>query len=368
MTPTSSHTVPAARYANESFMTPGSLTILTTSNCIAKCAHCLVSSGPNRHDILTYEQIVDLIDQANDASPLSVVIFAGGEPTSLGDTLLDAIAYVGSLGIGTRIVTNASWATGPEEAAAMVRSLREAGLDEINFSADDFHLPFIKVENVVTAWHACKGAGFSSVVIALCSGPRSKLTPGVMMEALGEEVELSYDDDGNPTQLPEPSGDGTRYLIANNRVYRIGRGKRLREDYCVFPEDQSSLNQPCPWTIESAALSPRHQFVACCGIEAEGNPVLDLGSLQEQPLIDLVDDANRDPLVGAISVLGPKYLMDRAREWDVGLQFRHRYAAICEICEDVTTNDRAVEVLRQHSADIQRDVAAARFVRGLATL
>jgi Radical SAM superfamily/4Fe-4S single cluster domain len=352
-------------YARASFVVPGSLTILTTSNCTAKCAHCLVSSGPDRSETLTYDEIVELIDEAHRASPLSVVVFAGGEPTSLDEVLLDAIAYVNGLGIGTRIVTNASWATDDRVARQMVTQLREAGLDEINFSADDFHLPWIPVDNVVTAWRACKGAGFQSVVIALCSGPRSKLTPEVLMERLGEEVELTFDDDGNCTKLPAPGADGTRYLIANNNVYRIGRGRHLREDYCTFPEHQSGLARRCAWAIQSAAVSPENHLVACCGIEAEDNPVLDFGLLAGTRVIDLIDRANSDPLVSAISVLGPRYLMDKATNLDPRLKFRPRYAAACEICEDVTTNTDAVKVLRDHSSEICADVATARVLRSL---
>lgn len=356
---------PARSYDRTSFITPSMVTILTTSNCSAKCAHCLVSSGPDRQEALDRDQIMAFIDDAHRADPLSVVVFAGGEPTSLGEDLLDAIAHANGLGIGTRIVTNASWASDAAAAAAMVRRLREAGLDEINFSADDFHLPWIPVENVVTAWRACKAVGFASVVIALCSGPRSKITPAVMMAKLGEVVALTYDDDGNCTAMPAPAADGTRYLIANNNVYRIGRGRRLRDDYCTFPESQSELDRPCPWAVQSAAVSPNGHFVACCGIEAEDNEVLDFGSITDDHVVDLVGIAVADPLVAAISVLGPKYLMDKAVSLDPSLNFRPRYAAICEICEDVTTNEQAVSVLREHANEIVANVTAARFLRAL---
>jgi len=293
------------------------------------------------------------------------VVFAGGEPTELGEDLLDAIAHVNGLGIGTRVVTNASWATDAEQATLMITKFREAGLDEINFSADDFHLPFIPLQNVVNAWRASKGVGFRSVVIALSSGPGSKLGPHEMMEALGEEVPITYDDEGNLMQMPEPSADGTSYLIANNNIYRIGRGRKLREGYVSFPRSPSHLDRPCPWAVRSAALSPKNHLVSCCGIEAEGNEVLDFGSVDEASVQELVGRANADPLVVSIAELGPYHLMRRAKELDPGLQFRPRYAAICEVCEDVTTNPRAVAVLRAGSEVLEADLAAVRFLRSL---
>ena len=352
-------------YPSSATVVPDQMTVMTTSSCTARCAHCLVRSGPERDDTLQYQQIVDAVEAAHAAGRLSVVVFAGGEPTTLGEHLLDAIAHVNSLGIGTRLVTNASWATDEHSAATMVTQLREAGLDEINFSADDFHLPFIPLDCVVNAWHACKGVGFRSVVIALSSGPGSKVNPQSVQDALGERVPLTYDDSGDLRTMPPASPDGTTYLIANNNVYRIGRGRKLRERYVSYPVTQQHLERPCPWAVRSAALSPKNHLVACCGIEAEHNEVLDFGAVGDSTVVELVERANADPLVSAIAELGPRYLMRRALELDPSLRFRDRYSAICEICEDVTTNHRAVSTLRQASAAIEADVLAARFLHDI---
>lgn len=240
--------MPENGYAGHCAVVPAEMTVLTTSKCDAKCAHCLMRSGPDRDDALRLREMVSAIKEAHEARPLRTVVFAGGEPTLLGDELLEAIAAVRRLGISTRLVTNAGWATSPDAARAVVGGLREAGLDELNFSADDFHLPFIPLPRVVAAWHAAKGAGFGAVVIALCSGPGSKVTPRTMMAALGEEVPLIYDDQGTMNDLPRPAADGTVYLISNNDVYRIGRGLGLREKYLRFADPRASTGaarSPC---------------------------------------------------------------------------------------------------------------------------
>ncbi len=175
------------------------------------------------------------------------------------------------------------------------------------------------------------------------------------MAALGEEVPLIYDDQGTMNDLPRPAADGTVYLISNNDVYRIGRGLGLREKYLRFA-DPRALDRRCPFAVRSAAVSPKNHLVACCGIEAEDNEVLDLGELDEAPLAELVTRANSDPLVLAIAQFGPDYLMRRARELDPSLSFRPRYSAICEVCEDVTTNSRAVAMLRENAGLIESDL------------
>jgi hypothetical protein len=87
-------------------------------------------------------------------------------------------------------------------------------------------------------------------------------------------------------------------------------------------------------------------MVACCGIEAENNPVLDFGRSGKQSVTSMFERANRDPVVRAIAALGPMYLMRRALSLRPELRFRDRYSSICEICEDVVTNEAAVAALR----------------------
>jgi hypothetical protein len=327
-------------------LSPHQLTVLTMSTCTARCGHCSVRSSPQRTDVLSGADIRRVIDDVNSVSPLRLVVFAGGEPTLLGDDLLEAIAHADCLGMGTRLVTNGSWAPDGASAKAMITALREAGLTELNISADDFHLPFIPLANVITAWRASKGVGFKSVVIALCSGPGSRLTPEVLMAELRERPQLIYDDAGQQRPLEPPSADGTRYAIANNNVYRIGRGRHLDDRYVRFPKTQDELDRPCPWAVRSPALSPQGHMVACCGIEAENNPVLDFGRSGKQSVTSMFERANRDPVVRAIAALGPMYLMRRALSLRPELRFRDRYSSICEICEDVVTNEAAVAALR----------------------
>ena len=112
--------------ARSSELKPQQLTILTANKCTAKCGHCSMNSSPQRPEKLDFGSIRRAIDDLHAYNPLRIVIFAGGEPTLLKSHLLDAIAYCDDLGIGTRVVTNASWATTDDTAVKMIRALREA--------------------------------------------------------------------------------------------------------------------------------------------------------------------------------------------------------------------------------------------------
>lgn len=345
-----------------SLLQPRQLTVLTTSQCTASCDHCSMNSSPHRRERLTFERIRETIDTLHANGPLSVVIFAGGEPTLLGEVLLDGIAHADSLGLTTRLVTNASWAINTDKARAKILELRQAGLAELNISADDYHLPYIPFANVERAWRAAKGRGFRSVVIANCYGPNSLVTPEYVMERLGERLETRFDDDGKPQAIPPASGDGTAYLMSNAYLQMLGRSHgRIDPGDVIFPERPDALRGGCPWAVKSAALSPRGHLVACCGVEAEGNAVLDFGDVGKAGAQVLVEKAEADTIVNAIALLGPKFLQDIVRQLRPDIPFKPRYATVCEICEDIVTRREVVDVLRNHSAALVPYVALARL-------
>ena len=51
----------------------------------------------------------------------------------------------------TRLVTNAHWAKNSKKALRTIKTLKEAGLDEINFSTGDEHAKFVPIQNVINA-------------------------------------------------------------------------------------------------------------------------------------------------------------------------------------------------------------------------
>lgn len=143
------------------FRRPRMLTFITTYKCGAVCDHCLMSCTPNNSDRLTLPQMRQFIDSFAEVCVGSgVVVFTGGECTLLGDDLLEAIAYANSLGLFTRIVTNAWWAKSERDAETFLNELKSCGLDEINISCDDFHAEYIPLENVRNLWNSAKQWAF----------------------------------------------------------------------------------------------------------------------------------------------------------------------------------------------------------------
>jgi hypothetical protein len=323
-----------------------------------------MNSAPERRERLTFEKMRSVIDALHDTRPLRVVIFAGGEPTLLGEELLEAIAYADGLGAITRMVTNAFWATTDEKAHAKITDLRQAGLAELNISADDYHLPYIPFGNVARAWRAAKGRGFRAVVIANCYGPRSLVTPQYVMQQLGETLPERFGADGAQTRLPSPSADGTVYMLSNSYLQRLGRGRgEVGAGDVIWPTSEDDLSGGCPWAVRSAALSPRGHLVACCGIEAEGNAILDFGDAAESGAQRLVEAADQSIVVNAIAMLGPLFIRRFVQQRAHDVAFRSQYATVCEVCEDVVRRSRVLEVLQQHMPALAAAVLSARAAR-----
>ena len=339
------------------------LSFITTDECSAACAHCLMQSGPDRSAKLSFAQIRDRIDEIALTGDYALVVFTGGECTRLGDDLLDAIAYANVHGLITRAVTNSEWATTAEAAEKMIGNLREAGLQELNLSYDDFHRVWIPEANLLRAWEASKNRGFDSVVLALASGPRSRVTPAWLCELVGEDLPLAYDlVDGLRQPLPEPSADGTQYLISNSHLVRLGRGRGLRDDYATFPDHQESVMlQSCPPSNREPVITPRDHVSACCGVNPDGNRVLDFGEGSDGPT------EFQHVVLGALHYLGPGHLLRMAQDGGGGLRARERYASICEMCDDVTRDAAAMAFLSDNIERLAEDVNAAAAITAVAT-
>lgn len=334
------------------FFNPLQITFLTTNTCTAACGHCSVYSSPDRRGSLHSSQMINTIDEFSALSSLKLVIFAGGEPTLLGKQLLDTIAYADSLGLMTRMVTNAHWATSISTARKKMIEFREAGLRELNISCDDYHVPYIPLDRVKFAWHASRDLGFDAVVIASASGPGSVLVPDKIREVLGDDVPDFFDDDGSSSDAL-PVSNGSVRMISNSHVSRMGRGESIPLKFMRFPTSQTELDMGCPWIDKSPAISPENHLLACCGMEAMGKLHLDYGSLAEHSVRHLLEEAQKDVVVAAIKFLGPYKLMKFLQEAERDANFLDRYTGVCETCAHIFSRPSVVKLLEKHLGALQ---------------
>ena len=336
----------------------GMIGFTTTNDCTARCAHCLMCCEPGAKQYLNAKQMISAIEQARKMADVHVAVFTGGEPMLLGKELLKAIKYCYDHKIIARVVTNAFWADTPEHAEKVIHVLRTSGLLELNISIDDYHAEYIPEQNIVNVWNAVQGKKFSSVIFANCTGANSRITPEYIQKLIGQELKVIDTDDRyfNPEYAANlPKIDGTEYAIVTNGLQRTGRAEEeiLGDENFVSPLTQEQLHvMRCGNIIQDATIGYNNHVVACCGINTEGNSVLDLGDLSKEPLADILNRAADSVIINAIAQAGPYALRGYVLLQDDTVPFKEKYTSICEVCKDVTENPRAMEIIRKNLGEV----------------
>lgn len=348
---------------------PNTVTILPTNKCTAACRHCSMNAGPDRNDTLSWEKLEKILLQLFAETKLNVLVFSGGESTLLGEDLLKALRLCRQHGVITRLVTNAFWATSPAAAEAKLRELRKAGLNELNISTDDYHLPYISLQKVRYAFDAARKFDFLSVVLCNAYGPESWLTPDRINEEFGngKDMQTRYDANGMSKYYERREGQ-TLVLLSNGVSMQLGRGLQGLEEHEVLqtPRDQlydvGDTIGGCPWAVRSAAVSAKGHLVSCCGFEVEDNQILDYGDLAEHSLKELLDRADNDLITNMIATIGPVKLMQLLLEIapdEVSFP-RSSYRGYCEVCEDLVGIKQNRAALYKYQAQFVDAVTAVR--------
>lgn len=313
-----------------------------------------MNSGPGRKESLSADQLEGILTQIREELGRVLIVFTGGEPLLLGEVLLGAIRRCRQLGLIPRVVTNAYWASSAGAARAMVRDLAEAGLDDLNISADDWHLPWISIQRVRWAYEAALELGFGNVVISTCFGPESVLTPqAINADFAAGAMELRYDEDDQTMRLnSDMVGNARAGIISNPHVQRIGRGGSALASEEVYVEegDVGDLAGGCAWAVRAPAITPRGHLVSCCGFELEDNPILDYGDLNEQPLATLLDRADGDIVTNMIALIGPpkiKRVLEEICPDEIDFP-QPSYGTYCDVCHDLVTRPANRRALYEH--------------------
>lgn len=342
-----------SRFMGQLPTSPHTLIVLTTNKCSAECAHCCMNSSTTRSGQFDLQLFEQTVLQLKSLGTLRIVVFAGGEPTLTKNSLFEALRIARSHGLATRMVTNASWAIDETRTCTMLSKLRDAGLNELNISFDDYHLPYIPEKNVVNAWRHARKMDFSAVMIANACHEGSKVTPEYIETLLGEKLPRRFDDETGENLITAVKDRTQYYGVSNCSLMYIGRGQDLRKS---MPRKSSSNNgslfQHCPNLLRSPAITPENHLVGCCGFEMKENPVLNFGSLAESKPGSLWSGALDDILVRAISQLGPGFLLRYAASLDPSIAIKDHYQGICEVCQDVTTDPKVMEILDANLEEI----------------
>lgn len=263
-------------------LAPQSLIVSVTRRCPARCAHCIVSSGPDvGGDVLSPDTALlwagELPKLA--AQGLRHITFTGGEPV-LGLPAIRILSEVAaSSGIATAVVTSAAWATSAEAAASVVRKLSSVSHWDLGY--DEYHarhIPFERLRQAVEALRK-QGAAFS---VRVCTGDPPLPPEARLLEAIRGLV-------------------GPSVLMIRQSVRRIGRAQELEGN------DVSSFfpSEPClstgPYVREDGSVGP-----CCSGLayEARGRHSFTFGNAIDEGLAECRQRWLQDPLLRLLRLVG----------------------------------------------------------------
>lgn len=106
-----------------------------TNSCNLKCKHCYASAGKKLENELTYDEIIDIVNQLEKMN-INYITISGGEPFARED-VFDIIKYIRDKKINVMITTNGTLLN-----ENTVRRIKELGVDSVQISIDS-HIPEI---------------------------------------------------------------------------------------------------------------------------------------------------------------------------------------------------------------------------------
>jgi organic radical activating enzyme len=302
------------------------LGLMLTLRCTTACPHCVVEAGPRRKEEIAVDRALEWIDQARSYRDGRIVGLAltGGEPFCDVDKLARVVEYGSRRGFLISVVTNAFWASTDEKACSVLSSLPDIRM--VSVSTDVYHLETIPFRNVINVIRACQRLD-KIFNIAVCT-----------------------DDEGDPRYLKIV--EDLRALGVGERIrpaitYPVGRAKNLIR---TFRHPVSSDAPVAACTMASSPIAfPDGKVLACIGPIVslpEGHPLF-LGNLAHEPLADVLDRAELNPILQIIRVWGPARLVSMLRERGMGELLPRNYIAtcLCDVCHKLMSSEALLAAL-----------------------
>jgi hypothetical protein len=239
--------------------------LILTDRCDASCAHCWFGCGPERTANMSRYDAHDYVDKAARAG-VGWISLTGGEPMLYPSLVENLIAYASGRGLQTELVTNCNWAKSREKAVGILKRLRDAGLDVLNVSADDFHQAFVPFEEVGFAYEAAKGLGVKIVVLV------TRQRGGVRLSDVACRLGDVIPEPGVPDQAAYAS------IGIESSFTPVGRGASIPPS--EWSLDPLPLTGGCGAVLRDLGVKPSGELLPCCSTSAT-LPGFSLGNLDD---------------------------------------------------------------------------------------
>jgi organic radical activating enzyme len=306
--------------------------MVITYRCQVACPHCIIEAGPNRGERINTEDAFDWIRQIAGYRDghVQVLSLTGGEPFIDLDIVRLVSGFAADVGLSVSAVTNAFWASNEREATAILRSL--PALEFVSVSADLYHQSVIPLDRVRIAVNALKQLDVPYSV-SLC---------------------VTRFDDPNTQQFLQTLYEFTGPETIDTAVmFPVGRAAR-HIDLTSYRTSPYPSVAACP-IASSPLILPDGRVLACVGpvIDLKGEHPLLLGDLHRESVATIFDRAERNTILHAIRVWGPRKIISLLQAAGLGAILPTSYLedSPCSPCYSLMRNPEIIECMRRIEAD-----------------
>lgn len=321
------------------------LTILPTYGCTAECADCCVQSSPRIKHRIPQDRIITYISEAAELH-VKLIVFSGGEAFLLKEDLDRAVAHATSLGLATRVVSNGYWAKNFDGAVKRLGLLKDSGLGEVNFSTGDEHQKFVPIQSVVNGILAAHEIDLPSALMIELSG-RHKFTKQQFLSIPEIAEAMTHESFASSFHIIE-----SPWMPFKDSV-TIGYSGH---DSRVLTAETLPFRRRCTSIFNTIVVDPHERFGACCGLTREETPELNVGSLREHSMRELMNEALDDFMKVWLYTEGPDKILAWAASKNPSINWQGKYAHICHSCRQLYKDPVVSETIRNHFHERVDDV------------
>jgi MoaA/NifB/PqqE/SkfB family radical SAM enzyme len=318
------------------------LAIMFARTCNIACKHCGIESSPENKERMTLEQAESIIVSAASIPDFKKITFTGGEPLMFPKEHVHLLRLCRDLGLMTRIVTNGFWAKTPKRGRALLAELCEAGLTELNFSADAYHLEFQDKAILASALKLAAEVGLARIVSFVSNGSADPLSEFASLYDLPREKLLDL------RKIPWDRREIDRLkddhiFVFYGGLIGLGRAAMYPEILRYYPLDFFPFDAPCREIVDKPVVYPDGSFQACC---CAGGKIgsFTVGNAFSEDLGELYDKMQKRPHFRLINTHGPRQLFDCVKAARPDLRLPREYTSICELCVRASQHLSAAEV------------------------
>jgi hypothetical protein len=275
--------------------------------------------------------MLDAIDQAARGG-YAEVAFSGGEPTLAGDRLLAAMRYARERRLGVRLVSNAHWATTPEEAARALDGFIACGLAHVTLSTGDQHARFVPLASVFRAAQGCAARGLPATIAAESCADRVITAEAIRGDGRFRDMLEAF---------PDACIDVVDWTWSPLSPFRYAR----YADDEVATRDNVDGRGGCSEILSTTTLQADGTLSPCCGLGIRFAADLNLGNVRDVTLAAADACASRSFLNRWIRTEGPERILAWAAAHDPTIAWEGRYAHRCQACLRVLSDPKVRSVI-----------------------